>query len=86
MSVRVRVVPLPQLLNNVYDISLRSQQSNLANAGVQTDCPHRERFGYGGDAAATAEAMMLNFNMAAFAEKRVRDFNAGAWSLLCFQD
>jgi alpha-L-rhamnosidase len=86
-----------QLLNTVFDISVRSQVSNLANSGVQTDCPHRfdrpllaaaqclvlisvlcrERFGYGGDAAATTEAYMMNFDMAALNEKRVRDFNAG---------
>ena len=36
-----------------------------------------ERLGYGGDAAATIEAIMLNFDMAAFNEKRVADFNAG---------
>jgi hypothetical protein len=36
-----------------------------------------ERFGYGGDAAATAEAMMLNFDLSRFAEKRVNDFNIG---------
>jgi hypothetical protein len=36
-----------------------------------------ERLGYGGDAAATMEAMMLNFDMSSFFEKRVLDFNAG---------
>jgi alpha-L-rhamnosidase len=41
---------------------------------VQSDCPHRERFGYGGDAVATCEAFMLNFDMAAFYAKMVRDF------------
>ena len=39
---------------------------------VQSDCPHRERFGYGGDAVATCEAFMLNFDMAAFYAKMVR--------------
>src|ERR1019366_6365508 len=32
--------------------------------GVQSDCPHRERFGYGGDVAATSEAFMMNYDMA----------------------
>ena len=41
---------------------------------VQSDCPHRERFGYGGDAVATCDAFMLNFDMAAFYAKLVRDF------------
>jgi alpha-L-rhamnosidase len=46
--------------------------SNLFS--VQSDCPHRERFGYGGDAVATCDAFMLNFDMAAFYAKMVRDF------------
>jgi alpha-L-rhamnosidase len=41
---------------------------------VQSDCPARERFGYGGDAVATCGAFLLNFDMAAFYTKMVRDF------------
>lgn len=41
---------------------------------VQSDCPHRERFAYGGDIAATSEAFILNFDMSAFYAKAVRDF------------
>lgn len=37
---------------------------------IQSDCPHRERFGYGGDAFATAEAVMLNFDMHNFYASR----------------
>ncbi len=36
----------------------------------------RERFGYGGDAAATHEAVMLNWDVMGFMEKRVRDHNS----------
>jgi alpha-L-rhamnosidase len=42
---------------------------------VQSDCPARERFGYGGDAVATCEAFLLNFDMAGFYTKMVRDFS-----------
>ena len=36
--------------------------------------PHRERLGYGGDALMTAESFIHNFDVAAFYEKRVRDY------------
>ena len=41
----------------------RTFLSNLFS--VQSDCPHREKFGYGGDIVATSDALMLNFDMAA---------------------
>ncbi len=40
---------------------------------VQSDCPHREKFGYGGDIVATSDTAMLNFDMARFYEKSVLD-------------
>jgi len=56
-------------------IQRATQNTFLSNLySVQSDCPHRERFGYGGDMAATSEAMMYNFDMAAFYEKAVRDY------------
>ncbi len=45
--------------------------SNLFS--VQSDCPHREKFGYGGDIVATSETAMLNFDMARFYEKSMLD-------------
>ena len=42
--------------------------------GVQSDCPGRERLGYGGDIVATCEAMMLNFDMSEFYLKTLQDF------------
>jgi alpha-L-rhamnosidase len=47
---------------------------------VQSDCPHREKFGYGGDLVTTAEAYIYNYNMANFYEKTVRDFTDAARS------
>ena len=41
---------------------------------VQSDCPHLERFGYGGDIVATSEAFMMNFDMAGFYAKTVLDW------------
>ncbi len=50
--------------------------SNLFS--VQSDCPHRERFGYGGDLCATGEAFMMNYDMANFYAKEVRDWKDSA--------
>ena len=46
--------------------------------GVQSDCPHRERFGYGGDLVTTCDAFMLNFDMAGFYAKATRDWHDSA--------
>lgn len=48
----------------------------LANAigGVQSDCPGRERLGYGGDIVATCEAYILNWDMREFYLKVLQDF------------
>lgn len=45
---------------------------------VQSDCPHRERFGYGGDLVATAEAFMMNYDMSGFYAKSVHDWAEAA--------
>jgi alpha-L-rhamnosidase len=45
---------------------------------VQSDCPHRERFGYGGDLAVTSEAFMMNYQMPSFYAKTVRDWGDSA--------
>jgi len=46
--------------------------------GVQSDCPHRERFGYGGDLVTTCDAFMLNYDMATFYAKATRDWHDSA--------
>jgi alpha-L-rhamnosidase len=45
-----------------------------------TDCPTRERFGYGGDVIASAATVMYMFDMAAFYRKRVADFSSSVRS------
>ncbi|MBX2925345.1 MAG: family 78 glycoside hydrolase catalytic domain [Chitinophagaceae bacterium] len=42
--------------------------------GVQSDCPAREKLGYGGDIVATAESFIYNYNMAQFYRKAIQDF------------
>ncbi len=41
---------------------------------IQSDCPAREKLGYGGDIVATAEAFSYNFDMSNFYRKVVQDF------------
>lgn len=60
------------LLNQIQNICLNTFRSNIFS--VQSDCPQRERFGYGGDIVATCEAFIDNYNMAGFYEKTVNDF------------
>jgi alpha-L-rhamnosidase len=64
------------LWNKIQEAVLWSQRSNMFS--VQSDCPHRERLGYGGDIVATSEMAILNFDMARFYAKAVRDFADGA--------
>ncbi|MDF7824652.1 family 78 glycoside hydrolase catalytic domain [Pontiellaceae bacterium B12227] len=61
-----------ELFNRIQQMCQRTFLSNLF--GVQSDCPHRERFGYGGDLVITSDAFMLNFNMADFYAKSTRDW------------
>jgi len=42
---------------------------------VQSDCPHRERFGYGGDLVNTNEAFIYNYDMSNFYAKAVTDWD-----------
>ncbi len=59
------------LFNQIQTMCDRTFRSNLFS--VQSDCPHRERFGYGGDIAAASEALIMNYDMANFYAKVVRD-------------
>jgi len=46
--------------------------------GVQSDCPHRERFGYGGDLVATSDAFLMNYDMATFYANFARQWHDSA--------
>ena len=63
-------------LNAIQQMVLRTFLSNVFS--VQSDCPGRERFGYGGDIVATSEAFAYNFDMSGFYAKAVLDFAADA--------
>lgn len=60
------------MFNKLDDVLNWTFKSNLFS--VQSDCPAREKFGYGGDLFATSEAFMYHFNMAVFYRKVMADF------------
>ncbi|MHC4743198.1 MAG: family 78 glycoside hydrolase catalytic domain, partial [Planctomycetota bacterium] len=64
------------LFNRIQKMCQWTFLSNLF--GVQSDCPHRERFGYGGDLVTTSDAFMLNYDMAGFYAKAARDWHDSA--------
>ena len=49
----------------------------LTLGGVQVDCPHRERLGYGAEGQASLLQALYNFDTGAFYTKWVRDFQDG---------
>ncbi len=61
-----------ELFNRIQKITRNTFTNNVIS--VQSDCPHRERFGYGGDIAVTSEAFLMNYDMSGFYTKTVRDF------------
>ncbi|TAG22133.1 MAG: alpha-L-rhamnosidase [Cytophagia bacterium] len=60
------------MFNKLHDVIQRTFLSNVFS--VQSDCPAREKMGYGGDLVATADAFSYNYDMAQFYAKTVRDF------------
>lgn len=65
-----------ELFNKIQKMTEWTFLSNVFS--VQSDCPHRERFGYGGDLAVTTDAFIYNFDMSNFYTKSVRDFAEAA--------
>ena len=64
------------LFNWIQDAFRRTLLSNLFS--VESDCPHREKFGYGGDIVACSEAAIFNFDMSGFYAKAVEDLQDAA--------
>ena len=60
------------MFNNLFEVIDRTFLSNVFS--VQSDCPAREKLGYGGDIVATAESYLFNYNMQTFYRKTVEDF------------
>jgi alpha-L-rhamnosidase len=66
-----------QMLNRIQEMCEWTFLSNIFS--VQSDCPHRERFCYGGDIVATSHSFMMNFDMANFYAKTVWDWHDSAF-------
>ena len=60
------------LLNRIQQATLWAYRSNFAN-GYPTDCPHREKNGWTGDAQLAAEQAMYNFQNVPGYEKWIND-------------
>ena len=61
-----------KLVNSIQEATTRAFISNLMS--VQSDCPGRERFGYGGDLYNIGESFILNYNMQSFYRKTLYDW------------
>ena len=64
------------LINRVQTMVQWTLMSNLFS--VQSDCPAREKFQYGGDIVASSEMAILNYDMASFYAKTVLDHRDAA--------
>jgi alpha-L-rhamnosidase len=61
------------LQNWIYD-KVKWTFENLSLGGYVVDCPQRERLGYGGDAHATSETGMYNYDLSAMYTKWMEDW------------
>ncbi len=61
-----------ELFNKIQEITEWTFLSNVFS--IESDCPAREKFGYGGDMVGAGPAFIMNYDMANFYEKTVRDF------------
>ncbi len=60
-----------EVINSVHDICVKSLRFNLHS--IPTDCPHREKNGWMGDAVTGMEFGMANYDLAALMTKFTRD-------------
>ncbi|WP_063710261.1 family 78 glycoside hydrolase catalytic domain [Rhodopirellula sp. SWK7] len=60
-----------EMLNQQYAASLLSLEGNWHS--LPEDCPHREKCGWLGDAHATADLSLFNYDIATFYQKFIRD-------------
>ena len=60
-----------ELINSFYDVSMLTIEDNLQ--GLLSDCPHRERCAWMGDAYVVAEAASFNFNLERLWQKTADD-------------
>ncbi len=61
-----------EMFNRIQEMTCWTMLSNIFS--IQSDCPHREKFGYGGDILSTSEMGIFNFDMSCFYAKTAQDF------------
>lgn len=61
-----------EMFNRLHEVIKWTFLSNVFS--IQSDCPAREKFGYGADIAVTSEAFCYNFDMSCFYRKVAQDF------------
>lgn len=64
------------VLNRLHELVVHTHRS-ITLGGIQVDCPHRERLGYGAEGQAGLAQAVYNFDTAAFYAKWARDFHDG---------
>ena len=57
-----------ELFNKINEVYLRTQKNNF-HGSISSDCPHRERLAYTGDAQVVVESSILSFDMTQFCRK-----------------
>jgi alpha-L-rhamnosidase len=61
-----------EMFNRLHDVIQWTFLSNVFS--VQSDCPAREKMGYGADMVVSANAFIYNYDMATFYRKAITDF------------
>ncbi|MCD7852133.1 MAG: family 78 glycoside hydrolase catalytic domain [Parabacteroides sp.] len=61
-----------ELFNKINEVYLRTQKNNF-HGSISSDCPHRERLAYTGDAQVVVESSILSFDMTQFYRKWFMD-------------
>ncbi len=64
------------VLNRLHELVVHTHRC-LTLGGIQVDCPHRERLGYGAEGLGSLGQALYNFDSAAFYSKWTRDFQDG---------
>ncbi|MCX6878638.1 MAG: family 78 glycoside hydrolase catalytic domain [Verrucomicrobia bacterium] len=62
-----------ELLNRIHQVNLWTIRC-LNLSGYMTDCPHRERMGYGGDGQTSIDTQIMNLDASAFYTKWVTEW------------
>jgi len=64
------------VLNRLHELVVHTHRC-LTLGGIQVDCPHRERLGYGAEGLGSLGQALYNFDAAAFYRKWTQDFQDG---------